>query len=257
MLKICGANECSQLIEKPNNLSTAGLQCICPLITTDINVNKISSISVYCRHLVIITTDNKLLGIGDNTDGRISGSLPKKIITKLTAFCLKNSKGQSLIPISVICGFLYTLYLVFNIENKRIELVISSKRITSSFPVTLNIGNLIPVALYGNTEKAAAIDSKGLIIYISKPDDSSPNDFIEILKLPNNEKAVNVVCGKDFIVALSMSNRIYISKDIKSKRFTPVEELKDIKICQISGSIHHCFALSQDGRVFVFNIVHS
>lgn len=231
MLKICGANECSQLIEKPNNLSTARLQCICPLITTDINVNKISSISVYCRHLVIITTDNKLLGIGDNTDGRISGSLPKKIITKLTAFCLKNSKGQSLIPISVICGFLYTLYLVFNIENKRIELVISSKRITSSFPVTLNIGNLIPVALYGNTEKAAAIDSKGLIIYISKPDDSSPNDFIEILKLPNNEKAVNVVCGKDFIVALSMSNRIYISKDIKSKRFTPVEELKDIKIC--------------------------
>lgn len=111
---------------------------------------------------------------------------------------------------------------------------------------------MIPVALYGNTEKAAAIDSKGWIIYISKPDDSSPNDFIEILKLPNNEKAVNVVCGENFIVALSMSNRIYISKDIKSKLFTPAEELRDIKIRQISGSIHHCFALSQDGRVFAF-----
>lgn len=122
----------------------------------------------------------------------------------------------------------------------------------NEFPIKLQIGELNPVSLFGGCDDCAAIDSKGSIIYISRSFYKSPTETIKPIFLPSNEKAIDVECCNHFIFAVSMNGCLFKSKSDTDLSFTEVLELKETTIVSISGVYKHCFALSEDGKVFVY-----
>ena len=82
--------------------------------------------------------------------------------------------------------------------------------------------------------------------------DGSPLSQIQLMFLPNSEKAICIGCCDTFVIALSSSGRVYESKltiDTKST-FSEVFELKGFKFIDVSGAYTHCLAVTNDGRVF-------
>ena len=167
MIKSCGCNDHFQLCIKPNKKSKGGYPCNSPPSILDVDASSVSSFSSCAYHSVMITLSGEILAIGNNSDGRISGSLPKKELAEFTKYELKDSKNRHCIPISAVCGEYYTLYLVTIKGTNKNYLAYSSSQIKSEYPVMLDIGNKNPIALYGGYfYNAAAIDTEGSAICI-------------------------------------------------------------------------------------------
>lgn len=81
----------------------------------------------------------------------------------------------------------------------------------NKYPVILNIGNFNPISIFGGSYNCAAIDSEGSIIYIHPSFYSSPQNKIESFILPSHEKAVNVACLNDFVIALDANGKVFKS----------------------------------------------
>lgn len=253
MIKVCGCNNSHQLGEDSNNRSPSGFLSIRPPVKSHLDPSSILSLSIYSDHLVIITKDGSLYGIGDNNDNRISSSLPKNQISQLTKFTIKDKEGHSYTPISAVCGETYTLFLVSNPDTPdQFQLAYSYLYPKDEFPLFLNIGNLNPVSLFGSRWDSAAIDSEGSILFIPESLPENPTAEIERIFLNETEKAVNIVICDTFIVALSLSGKVFISPFPENCKinFVISDELKDEKIKMISGTYNHCLAVTDDGRVF-------
>lgn len=101
--------------EKFNN-KKLGEYLIYPPILFDFEASEILSYSLW-YHTIVVTTDGIAHVIGDNRQGKISGSLPKEEIQHFTDIELKNENGQSLTVASALYGQHYSLYMVSSSNN--------------------------------------------------------------------------------------------------------------------------------------------
>lgn len=255
MILTCGDNNCFQLGKESNNKSEHGIPVRCPPILFDFDSAKISSISNFSEHTVLVTTDGEAFGIGENRDGRIIGSLPRQVLSEFTPIQIKGENDEKCHIISAVCGNCYTLYLFTSPDQKeRNQLAYSSNRIENEFPIILNIGDSNPISLFGGFDNSAAITDDGSIIYICTNIDKSHKARINPVFLPGGEKAVSLACCKDYLFALSQSGSVFISQVITSGIFFESEKV-DFGCCNddissISATYSHCFAVTLTGRVF-------
>lgn len=216
------------------------------------DTSSLLSYSFYFKHSALIARNSTLLVIGNNEDGRISGSLQTAQITKFTEFSMKD---KHLEPVSVVCTGLGTLFMFNKSRDGGIQLVFCDKDVKQGNPIFLNTGNKQPVALFGGLCDAAAICKDGEIIYINRNSvRESPESQIEIVSLPNGEKASSVACCYESVVVLSANGRVFSSPVKRGKctlSFSVVDELADQEIVCLSGTHHHCLALNKEGHVFV------
>lgn len=256
MIFVCGCNDCNQLGEQSNNKYPYSHPFIWPYKKSRIDPSTLLSYSFYSQHSVIITNDHKLYGIGENSDGIISGSLKRAKINEFTQFSIEDDQGHQLIPISAVCSSLCTLYMVSqkDIEKDR-QLYISYSKINSNQPLFVNIGDRHPVALFGGCFHTAAIDDQGDVIFIHNKSyevDLSTKIFPSS-PIPNGEKAISVAILYKTVFVLSSSGKVYESNanDDNNLTFSDVKELDGIEISCISGTNEHVVAVSKDYRVFI------
>lgn len=250
MLKVCGENNYNHLGSTSNNAFNF-FRIINPAVESTLEASKIISYSANLNHSVVITNDKLAMGAGDNKNNLISPSLPNSPISEFMKFEIKDEEGRLWLPISAFCGRQYTLLLVSPIgqDDNMNHLIYMHSEMYRKYPLFLSTGSSNPVAIYGGNFNAAAIDDNGSIIFIGKSTYENINKPLKIMNLPNEKNAVNVACCNEFIVALSSDFHVYEAA-VNSLAFKEVEELKDMKIVDISGTNNHCLALSEDGRVF-------
>lgn len=246
---IVGGNNCyCQLCEKSNYTLMNGEKAIFPPIKSPLDTTTLLSYS-FLYNSIWVNQIGKAYALGNNTDLKINGTLPPKILLKNTEIKLqdKNAKFES-----AVCGHHYTLYQVSN--KGKSYLFLSSEKIKGKNPCCLNISSHEIIGLFGGEEIAVAIDSKGNMIIIDDKVFSSPSDPIISLSLPSGDKAVQVSCCDHFMVVLGLSGKVYMSdlpdEKVQSYEFVEVPELSNLKIVEVSGSFGRCFAICEDGRVF-------
>lgn len=249
MIKVCGANSFLQLGQDSNNKTSDDEPVICPSVTSNLDINSISSITSYNNATIVIYDSNRSEYSGSNstkTVFRPNLSAPVNCINN--PFCLKISTMNSFDNINAVCGTFYTLYIVKEKNKKSNSLVYSSSKDgTSRFASVLKIGDFDPIALYGGSSNSAAIDSKGSIIFVPSLISRSIHSQLRPRVLPDDEKAVYVAYCNNAIFVLSKNGYVFKYEEDK---FIKVEELEGIKISQISGTFEHCLAVSSDGKVF-------
>ena len=81
-MKVAGFNKYSQLGEKSNNTNPYGIPTIDPPLDSNLKLSSIKSFSTYSNHTIFIKNDGTAYALGDNSDGRISNSIPKKTFKK-------------------------------------------------------------------------------------------------------------------------------------------------------------------------------
>lgn len=255
MLKVAGGNIYGQLCSESNNRSANNFPIVSPPVDSNLKISSLLSYSVYCDHSVWVTKKGKARGIGDNSGGRIHGSLPKEKISKWTEFEIKDKQENQYDIQSAVCGLYYTLYLVKSnngSDETKLAYVFYNKN--GGMPLFLDTGDKLPVALFGGYKISASINNDGSVSVVNKTVFDSHANSPLITMLPNNERAINVACCDSFIVVLSSTGRTY-SASLSSNgehisEFEEVESLKGIKIVQISGTFDFCLAVTDDERVF-------
>lgn len=255
MLKVCGKNEYSQLGEGSNN-EVKDLfgqdSIISPPLESHLDISSILSFSVYLYYSILITRDGKMQAIGSNSNGEISKSINQTKLVHYTNFEIKDSQGRICTPISALCGFKYSLYIISTPDN-RTRLVYSYDFINEQYPLFLNIGDSNPISIFGGENNSAAIDTKGRIIFIPyKLISESPNTQLKAISLPGGIKAVSVSCCNDIIIALGTNGKLYESpvQDLSIPTFSEVSQFQNSEIIEISGISDHCFAVNKEGEVF-------
>ena len=249
---VCGWNRYFQLDKNSNNYDASDDPIVNPARKFHADPASLLSFSVSFRQTVWITRNGKLWAIGDNGDGIISGSLPKKTFTEDIGISLYNQQKKPYKFISVVCGQHYTLYLVSeDSATANIMLVYCHSKQTSN-PLFVNIGNRVPRALYGGDDTSGVIDTEGGILIITKTTLIPHTTKVEPLFLPNDEKPVKLACCNFFILALSKSGKVFETKYGKNglSKFEEVKELASESIVDISGSSDFCLAVTKSGRVF-------
>lgn len=250
MLKVAGGNIYGQLCSESNNRSANNFPIVSPPGDSNLNISSLLSYSVYCDHSVLVTKKGKARGIGDNSGGRIHGSLPKEKISKWTEIEIKDNQENQYYIQSAVCGLYYTLYLVkTNNESDETKLAYVFYNKNGGMPLFLDTGDKFPVALFGGYKISASINNDGSVSIVNKTVFDSTTNSPLIIMLPNKERAINVACCDSFIVVLSSNGRTYSNGENVSV-FEEVESLKGIKIVQISGTFDFCLAVTDDERVF-------
>ena len=250
---LAGIDINNMLGNKPNNKNKDGKPIISPPLRVPIDPFSLLSFSIYNEHSVLLTSDGSIMGIGDNRNGQIYSFIKKANYDHLIKFCIKDRSGNQLDPVSAVCCYSGTLYMLSKKKGSERQLVICDSYINRGNPVFLDIGNHHPVTLFGGCSNSAAICSKGEIIFISLNSVmNSPKAKIESVSLPDEEKASSVACCESSIVVLSSNNRVFSSRvSLNGKlEFSEVLELKGKEIVYISGVMEHILTVSKEGRVF-------
>lgn len=255
MLKVAGGNIYHQLCSESNNKSTNNYPVVSPPGSSDFDISSLISYSVYCDHSVWVTKEGRARAIGDNSGGRIHGSLPKEKIIRSAEFDIIDKQKNKYDIISAVCGLYYSLYLIHpRNESCEAKLAYVYYNKNDGFPIFLDMGNKCPIALYGGYKNSASINKDGSICIINKSVYERPANSPHIASLPNNEKSINIACCDRFIIALSSTCKVYLSSiSINGDTMSPFEEissLKEIRIVQISGTFDFCLAVSDNKRVF-------
>lgn len=277
MLKLSGYNTNNAIYEQSNN-RIPNQSFISPPINSQIEISTILSYSIN-QHTIMINKNGEILFIGNN-NLKIIKSLPNMVLKSFTKFQIKSNDGRIWNPVSGCCTVNFVLFIVSaNKSDNKKQLVYSNIFLDSSFPLFLNIGQSNPVALFCGYHHSAVIDENGSVIFITDSICDFPTVQLEAAKLPNNEKAVSVACCRDFVVVVDSNGNVFMcdinfeesktslkpeahksgrlrkeEKEIKSKliklSFKQVNSLKNIKIVAVSGFFYHCFAISEDNRIF-------
>ncbi|KAK8840242.1 hypothetical protein M9Y10_031187 [Tritrichomonas musculus] len=246
-MKVCGYNSDSRLGGSVSGITSKSgnikIPCQSPL-----NVPSLLSISCHCQS-VWIKQNGEAFAVGRNGNGRIISTISTDEFSEDTKLQILDQSGQPCKFISVVCGIDYVLYQVSEkAKNDKSPIVYSHYNQKTTF---LNIGNRVPVSLFGGYSTAAVVDTEGAVIIITKSVFDSPDSEIEGLSLPGKDIAVKVACGDDIVMALGMSGRVYeCSLKTTTRSFVPVSELSGIKINEISGTCRHFFAISDDNIIF-------
>lgn len=249
-----GYNRFNQLDQGSNNKNVYNEPSIHPPQKSSIDFSSLLSYSVYRNQSVMVTSDGSLLGIGENSDGRISASLQKIKNEQFTEFSITDGDGNKLTPVSAVCCYSSTLYMLKKSSGNGNQLVLCDSDINGGNPVFLDIGDEEPVALFGGRSHSSAISIKGEVIFINhQAVKNSPSSRIAAVSLPSGEKASFVACIKKQVVVLSSNGRVFQSTiDDKNNvlEFSAVEELAGKEIVSLSGTEDHCLAVSKEGRVY-------
>lgn len=207
-MKICGYNEFSQLGPPPNTKNDDEKLTTSPPINSNFEISSFLSFSLYYDHAIWITKDGDAYAVGDNRDFVIIHSLPAKIFDKKQKIIINDKEGHPFKFLSALSGGYYSLYLVSNgPTNNDKHLVYSyadediDGKVNRS-DIFLNLNGRVPIALFGGGQSSAAIDTEGGIIIITKSIYSNPSQIVEATFLPNSEKAVNVACCNNSLIAL-------------------------------------------------------
>lgn len=241
---VCGNNTTFHLDKNSNNVSSENKPIINKAIKFHADPSTFSSFTINYQHTVYITNDGKAYVAGNNENGRISGSLPRKIIPEDTELYLEDQKGKPCKFISVVSGSNYTLYLVSDESSTNFQLVYCNGY-NKQNPLFLNIGNRTPLGIFGGYETAGMIDTEGGITIITKS--------IFITKfLPNEDKPVKLACLRDTIYSLGQTGKVYECKlsETETSEFLEVKELTDKTVIDIAGIFVSCVVVLKDGSVF-------
>lgn len=250
-VEVCGRNNNFGISEKSNHRTHEGDDYVYPACKFEMDPSKINSYSLFNKTLVV-TNEGIATAIGDNSKSQISGSLPKRVLSTFTDMKIRDSHNKECKVLSAVCGNNYAFYIISSIEDESKKgLAYAHANLDKEFPVVLNIRDAIPVSIYGGYSDCAAITSVGSVIYIHNSLWESTSTQIEPFLLPENEKAVSVVCCYNFVFVLSARGRVFISKSEPDLVFSEIPEFKDKKIVSISGIFQHCLAVTDDGKVFV------
>ena len=125
-------------------------------------------IFVYDNHSVLVTRVGSLLGIGNNSGGRISNSLTKTKVRQFTEFSIKDDRTHQLTPISAVCCDCGTLYMLSKISGDGRQLVYCDQDIKGGGPVFLDIGDEEQMSLFSGCSHAAVISDKCEVIFINR-----------------------------------------------------------------------------------------
>ncbi|KAK8840115.1 hypothetical protein M9Y10_031053 [Tritrichomonas musculus] len=216
---------------------------------SSLDVSSLLSFSTY-GHSVWINRNYEAFAVGDNKNGEIS-SLQKKIFINDTKINLQYKSGKPCKFISAVAGRDYTLYHVSGeTSSDPSQLVLAYSKKETIF---LNIGKRSPLSLFGGVTVSAVIDTEGSVIIITESVFDSPESEVESVKLPRGEKAVKAACGKESVIVLCESHRVFecsLTSKATNKTFSEVSELSGKKINEISGTCDHFFAISEDCQVF-------
>lgn len=250
MILVCGSNKENVLGEESNNKSTSNTDVISPPLRLYFDISSINAYSIYDERAIMTIIDGTARAIGDFSYFKKRPTLPNKKYATFTEFEIKDKQNRSCVPISVVFGCEYALFLVSNPENQSQSQLAFFQEYSNSFTF-LNTGELNPVAIFGGADHAAAITEDGGIIFIhdSVFEDNSPLPQEQVFL--GGEKAISIACCDNFIIALSISGKVFRSQSSFKLSFLEVYELKGIEIIGISGFDGHCFAVSKDKRVFV------
>lgn len=251
-MKIGGTNRYSQLCAKSNNKNVDGTPIIYPPSASKLNPSHLLSFSIYNEHAIWITREGKMYAIGDNRYHQINESIPKKILQEEMIINIQDQEDKNWQALSAVCGESYTLYLISLPDDIQVtKLAYSFRDHNDNCPLFLSTGDRHPIALFGGSHLSAAIDSEGAVLLITESVLRNFSSKIECIQLPRGEKAVSVACCDDFFLVLSMNGHLFeCSADDEEITFSEVVDLAGIKIVEISGSHHHCFAVSKDGVVY-------
>ena len=247
---VCGHNKDLQLDKNSTNKDYDGDPIIDQPCKFHADPSTFSSFSTDYGQTVWISHDGKAYVTGDNNDGIISGSLPRKVLPEDTEFNLQDDQGQPCKLVSVLCGGTYTLYIAStSTSSTDLRLIYCSYK-RSPNPLFVNTGNRTPLSLYGSESTSGVIDNEGGIIILTDSVFKSPKEQVESFHLPDSDKPVKLACGDEFVIALGMSGRVYESRITTAIKFEVVKELSDLKVVDVSGACDFCFAVLDDGRVF-------
>lgn len=248
-MKVCGCNTLFQLGEQSNKKNANGSPIVSPPCFSHLNIREIISFSSYWDNSIWVQENGQAYAVGSNCFGQISVLIPKKTLLKDTKILIRDKEGKPCKFLSAVCGENYSLFQIVDDQDEKKSSLIYSYRYKT--PLFLNISGHMPKALFGGKETAAAIDTDGSVIIITKSILSSPKQKIEPIPLPENDKAIKVACCDEFVLALGLSGRLFeYSLNYPGRMFCEVKELQGQKFVDVSGSLFHCFAVCKNGRVF-------
>lgn len=142
-------------------LKSRSMKFLVPPMSALAYSSSLLSFSANCLHSVRVTHDGFLIGIGDNSNGRISNSLPRKKIEHLTKFSIDGGSSGLLTAVSAVCLSYGTLYML---AEGRAKLFLCYEDVEQ---VILDTGNKEPAVLFGGWSFAAAISKDGEVIIIN------------------------------------------------------------------------------------------
>ncbi|KAK8837373.1 hypothetical protein M9Y10_036806 [Tritrichomonas musculus] len=251
-LEICGNNIYCCLNESINFLDR--VQVVYPPAKSSFNVSTIISYSLGNHNTIVVTNDGNAYGIGLNNEGVISNSFPKPYAEQFTKIELRDINNRPCSVISAVSSSIHTFYMIAdkNDSNHKM-LAYASLYVKTQFPIILDIGDRVPIALFSGVS-CAAIDEEGAILYIDNSTCDFANKKIEPTFLPNFEAATSVAWCNNFIYALGSTGKLFWALENKTLSFSEVPELKGKEVICISGTFRHCIAVTKDEHVFVYGI---
>lgn len=119
-------------------------------------------------------------------------------------------------------------------------------------PLFLSINDHTPLALYGGWVSAAVIETSGEIVFVTNAIFASPTKLLNVVSLPKDDKAVKLACCNKCVIALGSSGKVYFSSFPRTgiSQFKPIPELSEKIFVDIAGTYHHCFCITDTGKVY-------
>lgn len=248
-MKLGGKNDKFQLCEKSNKVESDGTGYIFPPIDFELDPSLLSSYYTFYDRSIWITKRGQAFSVGDNEKRQIIGTFPQEFIKNKKEIRFTDKNGRQCKFLSAVCPEYFTLYLISGEEGESNQLALVSKGENSGNPIFLNINGHNPRYLYAGDKYAATINTDGTMFILYKSVLNSPENEIKASSLPGGESAVDAACCDNDFYVLGSSGRLFVSSD--KSDFSLVEELKGIKIKEVSGTYNHSLAVAEDGRVFV------
>lgn len=220
---------------------------------SDFDTSSYCSVSTFEEHTIMVLSAGEAQGFGENRNCQISPSIPKQNLLKFTNIPIKDNKNITWSSISAVCGQGYSLYLLSNPNYELNRLALSIYDCPKEdYPLFIDVKDRNPISLFGGRYHSAAIDSYGEIIIIRPCVEGwEPSVDYEIGFLPDC-RAVSIAFNEFFCIALGENGQVYKSYLTDELKFKKVSELVGKGIVHISGTSDHCFAVTQDGKVFGF-----
>lgn len=252
---VAGHNIFKVLCAESNNNSVKNPPAISPPTESTLDIPSLLSYSVYDEHAILVFRDGRGFVVGNGVKGKVHRKKNSSIYEKITHLIIKDDEGNECNFLSTVCGTWYTFYLLqSHLGDKKFKLAFSYYNTPNELPLFLNLGERNPIALYGGHTTAAALCDDGSAFILTEGMFRTPNQIPPILVLPNNEKIISVGCMEELFIVLSESGKLYkYVLPLVMPQFPPlteIEDLKGIRIVQLSATAAHCLAVADDGRVF-------
>lgn len=118
--------------------------------------------------------------------------------------------------------------------------------------IFVNMCGRTAISLFGGKSSAVVIDKEGSIILLTKNNLTNDDKDVDAKKLYKGMMPVDVAILRDTIFVVDSKGHLYYSRISQGKlnTFNYVKELQGELIVSVSGKSNHCFAITDDGRVF-------